>query len=275
MAGGMAGPDKKAGLIRHSVWVLALAAAMLQPASRASAQSPPSSSPLPKECTLPGNTGPVPASLPRVAAALKERKKISILAIGGTSASLRGPVSGGHYATVERFLEQMFKGLDVEVVHRGVSGELATDAANRIKNEVGLTNADLVLWQLGTADALSRAPVEDFAAAVSETLTWLREHNVDVILVGMRYTRGMASDPDYQQFRTAIQAIAKQQNVLRISRYEAEEVLEKVRKNQGVALTDAEISETDYACLAESIARSIAAGLFAKDRPPAASPPKQ
>ena len=77
------------------------------------------------------------------------------MCIGATSASLRGPVSGGYFAVVERYLEAAFKGLDVQVVHRGVSGELAADAAERIKTEVALTNADLVLWQLGTADALA------------------------------------------------------------------------------------------------------------------------
>ena len=84
--------------------------------------------------------------LPNIAVALKERKKIAILAIGSTSASLRGPVSRSHYAIVERFLESTFNGLDVVIVHRGVSGELAADAGARIKNEVALADPDL--WRL-------------------------------------------------------------------------------------------------------------------------------
>ena len=219
--------------------------------------------PVPKACEAPGTNVITVSPLPNVAIALKERKKINILAIGSTSASLHGPVSGGHYAVVERFLEATFKGLDVEVVHRGVSGELAADAGERLKNEVALANADLLLWQLGTADALAQVPVEDFHAAVTQAIEWLKEHKIDVILVGLRYAQSVVRDEHYQAIRAEIQRIAKEQNVLRIGRYEAEETLEKIRREQGgVPKSEVETTELDYACMAEYLARAIAAGLF-------------
>src|SRR5271166_2356444 len=97
-------------------------------ASWAHGQGGPALAPVPKACEAPGANVIAASPLPNVAIALKERKKINILAIGSTSASLRGPVSGGYYAVVEHFLEATFKGLNVQVVHRGVSGELAADA---------------------------------------------------------------------------------------------------------------------------------------------------
>jgi acyl-CoA thioesterase I len=224
--------------------------------------------PLPKECETPGSTSAITSSpLPNTAIALKERKTIKILAIGGTSASLRGPVSGGHYAVVERLLESAFKGLNVEIVHRGVSGELAVNAAHRIKTEVGLIGADLVLWQLGAADAFAQLPAADFHLLVSETLQWLKEHKTDVILVGMRYAHSMAKDPHYQAIRKIIQDVASEQNVLRIGRYEAEEILEKIRREQGVNISETEVTEAGYVCMAEYLARAIAAGLFAREPP--------
>ena len=48
--------------------------------------------PVPKACETPGPQVIANSPLPNVAAALKERKKVTILAIGSTSASLRGPV---------------------------------------------------------------------------------------------------------------------------------------------------------------------------------------
>jgi lysophospholipase L1-like esterase len=230
--------------------------------------------PVPKACETPGLTVIAASPLPNVASALKERKKINILAIGATSASLRGPVSGGYYAVVERFLESTFKGLDVEVVHRGVSGELAADAAERIKTEVALNDTDLVLWQLGTADALAQVPVADFHVAVSETIEWLKQHKVDVILVGLRYTHSMVRDLHYQAVRAAIKDIAKARNVLRISRYEAEEILERIRREQGPPISQAEVSEASYVCMAEYLARAIAAGLFVRETPPPKPPQK-
>jgi lysophospholipase L1-like esterase len=225
--------------------------------------------PVPKACETPGTQVISASPLPNIAVALKERKQINILAIGSTSASLRGPVSGGSYAVVERFLEGNFKGLDVNIVHRGVSGELAADAAERIKNEVALTGADLLLWQLGTADALAQVPVADFHDTVKETLGWLKDHNVDVILIGLRYARSMVKDQHYQAIRAAIAEVAKEQRVLRIGRYEAEEVLERLRSQQGDAASEAEVTESSYVCMAEYLARAIAAGLFVKQAPPA------
>lgn len=231
------------------------------------AQTAPALAPLPKACEAPADMVTGSSPLPNIAIALRERKKIKILAIGGTSASLRGPVSGGHYAVVEQFLEATYKGLDVEVIHRGVSGELAFDAAERIKTEVALTNADLVLWQLGTVDAMARVSVADFYVAVSTTVAWLKEHKIDIIMVGLRYARSIETDLHFQATRTAVADIAKKHNVLRISRYESEQTLEKVRRSQGTVLGSVEITEAGYACMAEVLARAIAAGLFVKDAP--------
>ena len=99
------------------------------------------------------------------------------------------------------------------IVHRGVSGELAANAGARIKTEVALADPDLVLWQLGTADAFAQVPVADFHVAVSETIAWLKEHKIDVILVGLRYARSMAKDLHYQAMRAAIDDIARKQMV--------------------------------------------------------------
>lgn len=265
MGCGMAGPDKKAGLMGAASRLMGAALALVTASSIALAQDATALAPMPKECEAPGDTEIASSPLPSVAMALKERKKIRILAIGGTSASLRGPVSGGHFAVVEQFLEATFKGLDVEIVHRGVSGELASDAGERIKNEVALNSPELVLWQLGTADALARVSIVDFHATVARTVTWLKEHKIDVILVGLRYARSMAQDAHYQTMRTAVRSVAREHNVLRISRYEAEEVLDKVRKSRGVTIGEAQMTEAGYVCLAEYMGRAIAAGLFVKE----------
>jgi acyl-CoA thioesterase I len=275
MAGRMArqGAKAKTGMRRAAFVAAVLVAASLASPASIVGQPGPVIAPVPKACEVPGAQVIADSPLPNIAFALKERKKINILAIGATSASMRGPVSGGHYAVVEKFLEATFKGLDVEVVHRGVSGELAADAAERIKTEVALTNADLVLWQLGTADALAQVPVADFYVAVSQTLAWLKEHKIDVILVGLRYARSMSKDLHYQAIRTAIQEVAKKENVLRISRYEAEETLEKIRREQGVPVSELEVTEANYVCMAEYLARAIAAGLFVKEPNPPLNKP--
>jgi len=93
-------------------------------------------------------------------------------------------------------------------------------------------------------------------------------------LVGLRYVRSMAGDLHYQAIRAAIDDIAKKQMMLRIGRYDAEEILEKLRRERGALMSETEVTEPSYVCMAEYLARAIATGLFVKEQPPEA-PPKQ
>ena len=228
---------------------------------------------IPKECQAPGAATVTSAAIPNVSIALRDRKKIRILAIGATSIARRDSAPGGYHAIIEQFLERTFKGVDVEIFNRGVSGELARDAAERIRTEVALIEADLVLWQVGTADALAQMPVDEFKATVREAVAWLKAHKIDVALVGMQYSRRMADDPGYQAIRTAVQEVAKEQAVLRIGRYDAVETIQKIRLQQGEPASESELTEAGYVCMAEYLARAIATGLFAKTRTPSDGPP--
>jgi lysophospholipase L1-like esterase len=175
----------------------------------------------------------------------------------------------GRRPLLERILERTVKGLDVEIVNRGFSGELAEAAGERLKIEVALNEPDIVLWQVGTNDALARVPVKSFETSLGASVRWLKEHDVDVILVGLHYRRQVAKDPHYQAIRRALRRIATEQGVLRIGRYEAMEVLSRTNAARGQPeQEDFGLTEAGYDCMAQYIARSIAVGLFAK-------PPKQ
>lgn len=250
---------------RIAAFLMLLLAGIPTPAP---AQAPGEIAAIPKECAGPGATEVQDPYLPNVAAALRDRKKIVILAIGSTSATTRGPVRGGYYAIVERILEKAFKPLDVVIIHRGVSGELAADAAGRIKTEIALTKADLVLWQVGTADALAHVPIYEFRNTVTAQIRWLKEHKVDVILVGLRYAASLANDPSYVGLRNIIADVARDEKVIRLRRYDAEQALSKLNRDTSEGFDFAQNSEASSICTAEYIARAIAAGLFIK-KPPA------
>jgi acyl-CoA thioesterase-1 len=258
--------------IAHRAWTIVLAGLVAASVSTLVAAQEPTMTSVPTDCQAPGATIVVSAALPNVSNALRDRKKIRILAIGATSIARRDSTPGGYHAIVEQFLERTFKGVDVEIFNRGVSGELARDAAERIKTEVGLTEADLVLWQVGTPDATAQVPVEEFKAAVTDTVAWLKEHNTDVALIGMQYSRRMAGDPYYQAMRVAVQEVAKEQAVLRVGRYEAVETIQKIRLQRGEPATETELTEAGYVCMAEYLARAIAIGLFARMRSPGTHP---
>jgi len=245
---------------------LSLAGLALAAAAGVAAQAPPEPPSIAKEC---GDARIADKPLAASAAALQLRKRIKILAIGASSTAVLGIGRNGNPPLLERILERTIKGLDVEIVNRGFSGELGEAAGERIRIEVALNQPDIVLWQVGTNDAFAHVPVESFELSVGNTVRWLKEHNVDVILVGLHYVKRIAKHPHYQAIRASLRRVATTQNVLRIGRYEAMEVLARTAATNGrPEMEDFGLTETGYNCMAQYIARTITVGLFAK-------PPKQ
>jgi lysophospholipase L1-like esterase len=256
-----------------SVLALGLTAALYQSAWAQGAAGKPDIAPEPpavaKEC---GETNVGATPLPNSALALQKRQQVKILAIGASSATALGLGRDGNPPLLEQILERNIKGLDVEIINRGFSGELADAAGERLKIEVALNQPDLLLWQVGTNDAFAQVPVDSFERSVGDTVRWLKEHNVDVILIGLHYMKQLAKDEHYQAIRASLQRITVAENVMRITRYEAMEVLARSMRDSGrPEPSDFGLTEAGYNCMAQYVARAIAVGLFAK--PPKQVPP--
>lgn len=235
-----------------------------QPDDASAEPQPPA---LSRECQTPGVTISGDVALPQITKAIRLRKSIKIITIGASSKGGKLSSEDGYQQIIEAMLEKTIPGVDVKIINRGVSGELARDAAERIRTEVALTRPDLVLWQLGTHDALMHVPVDEFRATVADAVDWLRAHDVDVVLVGLHYLRNLVRDPHYQAVRTALRATAEQKKVLWIGRYEAMQVIEQARRTSaGPSPNEFTMTETGYSCLSEYVARALTSGAFA--RPP-------
>ena len=220
---------------------------------------------LSKQCQTPGIKLVLDKPLPNTLAALKERKVIKILTIGSSASAGMDPAVGGYQDLIEELLERTIPGLDVQIIDRGVSGELAHNAADRLKTEVALTEPDLVLWQVGSNDALAQIPADEFTQTVTDAIHWLKDHHVDVVLVGMHYVSNLRNDANYQAIRTTLARIADAEKILRISRYEAMEIMEQMRSAKPSEHFSAfAMTEDDYSCVAEYVVRAITSAIFLK-----------
>jgi acyl-CoA thioesterase I len=253
---------------------LLMAAALIQgawaqtPATKA--ESTPQPPAVTNDCGEP-NVAVTP--LPNSALALQKHQKLKILAIGASAAAVVGMAHDGNPPLLEQILERNIKGLDVEIINRGFSGELAEAAGERLKLEVALNEPNLVLWQVGTNDAFAQVPVESFERSVTSTVRWLKEHNIDVILVGLHYMKQLAKNEHYQAIRTSLQRITAAESVQRITRYEAMEVLSRTMRESGrPEPRDFGLNEAGYNCMAQYVARAITVGLFAKPAKHAPAP---
>lgn len=215
------------------------------------------------------------SALRSVRRALRENRAVRVLAVGSSSTTGLGASSpmASYPVRLESALETFLKGIDVEVIARGVNGEVARAAAERLKLEVADAKPDLVVWQVGTNDAMARINQGEFAELLRSTIRWLRVHRVDVVLIDPQYVERLAADEHYKSIVTTIQDIAKQERALLVNRYDTMADLAKQKGNQAFLAADRfHLNDLGYRCMAEYAARAIVAGVVDAEREPAPQP---
>jgi acyl-CoA thioesterase I len=250
-------------LIRTGVLLGALAALPAMAQTPADLLTPP--------CRAPEADIASRAPLPRVTAVLQGRSKIRVLAIGSSSTSGIGASSprAAYPAQFEEILEKSLKGIDLEVINRGVPGEIAADTAERLKTEVEALKPDLVLWQVGTNDAMRGLPAADIEALVRAVVRWLNDGRADVVLVGLQYTPRLARDEHYRRIREALQAVAASENVLLVRRFDAMQFIARTKANLEMLSADGfHLNDLGYHCMAEHVAQAVVTSLFLRRPPP-------
>lgn len=197
--------------------------------------------------------------------ALKARRTIEVLAIGSSSTVGIGASSpaAAYPVRLAANLETFLSGTDVDITNRGISGETGQPAAERIKLEVVDHKPDLVVWQVGTNDAMARIDAQDFSDMLRSTLRWLAENRVDVILIDPQYVEHLENDSDYRSIVKAIADVAQQERVLVVNRYDAMADLAKQRGNTSFLAQDRfHLNDLGYRCMAEYAARAIVSGVL-------------
>jgi len=221
--------------------------------------------PLSFECRVKSPVFEGKAPLRSVRRAIREKRPIRVLAIGSSSTVGVGATSpvASYPVRLENDLEGLLKGFDVEMHNRGISGEVAEGASERMKLEVADLHPDLVVWQVGTNDAMARIGTNDFSAELKSTIGWLKENNVDVVLIDPQYVERLAQDSDYTRIVDAIATIAASERVLLVNRFDTMADLAKQRGNSTYLARDQfHLNDLGYRCMAEYAARAIVGGLI-------------
>jgi acyl-CoA thioesterase I len=266
MGSGMAGKIAS-GFGKKAGFAAALCVLLMASPHAEDAGVPPVAPPMSPPCDVPAADIANPATLPNVTQALQKGEKVRILAIGSSSTLGWGASSKSrsYPSQLEAILEHALKGVDIVIVNRGVAGEVAETTAERIKSEVALRNPDLVLWQLGTNDALARIPPQDFENTVRSTLRWLKDNRIDVVLVGVQYTSRLVRDQNYVAIRDSLQKIAAEEKILYFRRYDAMRFIAQTRANlQLMAGDNFHLNDLGYQCMAEHVAHAVIVSLFVK-----------
>lgn len=254
---------------RGPVFPLICAALLLAVAGSACAQGTPAPVTVPTfsaSCDAPFRDIANPMPLPHLTAALEAKRPIKVMAVGSSSTVGVGATTPArsYPNQLSGILLKSFDGLNIKVINRGVSGELAAATADRMRTMAAMERPTLILWQVGTNDALSRVPVDEFAETVRENLRWLKERNIDVVLVGLQYTSKANQDEHYMAIRDRLAQVAAEEAVLLVRRFAAMQFLEKAKGEPTLVADDLHHNDLGYRCMAEHIARAMVVSSFLK-----------
>jgi acyl-CoA thioesterase I len=200
--------------------------------------------------------------------AVRAKRHVKVLAIGSSSTVGVGASSptATYIARLETSLEGLLRGMEVDVVGRGMSGEVAQGAADRMRQEVEETKPDLVVWQVGTNDALRHVSIDRFKGCLKTTLAWLNDNKIDVVLIDPQYGVVLTTDEHYEKVVTAVAEVAREQRVLLVDRFEAMRELQRERGDRFyLAADNLHLNDRGHRCMAEQLTRAIVGGLLQAD----------
>ncbi|MET0529314.1 MAG: SGNH/GDSL hydrolase family protein [Microvirga sp.] len=200
-------------------------------------------------------------SLAFIKAKLTQQEPVRILAIGSSSTEGIGASSPDHSypAQLEDDLSVRWKD-EVTVVNAGKGGETAIQTINRLESALKADKFDLVIWQVGTNDAINGVGEDAFRALLERGVAAAQNAGTAIILLDQQYFPSIKDLPRYERFVKAVSALGNERKVSVFSRYalmqdwnsHSAEELRSMLSADGFHMGD-----KGYDCLAGHVAEAI------------------
>ncbi|MFO1037774.1 MAG: SGNH/GDSL hydrolase family protein [Geminicoccaceae bacterium] len=147
---------------------------------------------------------------PRVVSALARGAGVRVIAFGSSSTEGAGASAPEHTypAQLQSLLRERFPGRDMRVLNRGVGGENVADNLARLDRAVLRTPADLVIWQVGTNDALQDRDAETVASEVEAGIAAVRATGADIVLMDSQPLPDTAAERSIERIWAAVDQTA-------------------------------------------------------------------
>jgi hypothetical protein len=157
----------------------------------------------------------VGGALDRVQKVVGKEKKLVILVVGTTSATLPGPdgARAAFPARLEAALKRRLPSVTISLVAHTKPRHTAAAMASGLENLLIDVKPNLVVWQTGTYDAVQGVDPEDFRASVAEGVETLRSAGADVVLMNMQYSPRTESMLAISAYADNLQWVAREREV--------------------------------------------------------------
>lgn len=241
--------------MRRALWVLALAAILLGSAAAARADES-------DECEVPQELRQDDAALPHLAARLKAKQPVTIVAIGGasTAGAAAGSADFAYPARLRDALMALFPGVEIRAVNKGVPRQSTEQQLDRFPSDVLAEDPVLVIWETGTVDAVHETQIDEFAGALQHGIDELKNRAIDIILVDMQFSHSTAAMIDFPRYLETLHRIGELNGIYVFPRFQMMKYWseQNVFNFDGVAAGErAKLAARVYDCIGRRLARSI------------------
>jgi len=228
----------------------------------------------------PASARPTPPLVLTAAAAerVKADAPLRILAIGSSSTAGVGASRPDHAypARLAHLLDQALGEGRVQMTNAGVSGESSPATLNRLLAILaGPERPDLVIWQVGTNDAIFGNTPERLGAGVAQGVEAAAAAQVALILMDQQYFPTILDKAAYERFVAAVDAAASAHGTPLLHRYAMMKQwsVDDPQGFRGLFWWDRfHMNDKGYACLAELLAGAVVDAVQAA-RTPVPLPP--
>jgi hypothetical protein len=217
----------------------------------------------PGECAVPAElTHQADPALPHLAARLKEKEPVTVVAIGGasTAGAAAGSPDLAYPARLGEALMAAFPGTQIRVVNKGVPRQSAQQQFDRFPSDVMAEDPVLVIWETGTVDAVHDIQIDDFAGALQHGIDELKNRAIDIILVDMQFSHSTAAMIDFQRYLDTLHRVGGLNGIYVFPRFAVMKYWseQNVFNFDGVAAGErAKLAARVYDCIGRRLARSI------------------
>jgi len=202
------------------------------------------------------------AGLERIGLDLRQRRPVKILAIGSSSTFGYGMATPAvaYPARLQATLSELTSRQNIEVENAGVSGESADQTIARLEAKVLGGDYDLVIWQVGTNDAVRGGDEVAFREQVRRGIRAVRGAGSGLILVDQQFYPAIKDPARYERYVGIVGDLARDSGVSLFSRYAlmrgwGDRSADELR---AMLFTDGfHMSERGYSCLASLLADDI------------------
>jgi len=190
------------------------------------------------------------------------KKPLRILAIGSSSTEGVGASAPGfaYPAQLQVDLAAALGGA-VTVENAGVGGETVATTLARLKAAVKAEKPDLLIWQVGTNDAVRGDDETHFRAYVEEGVSIVADAKIPLVLLDPQYFPAIRDLAQYERYVRIIRDIGAKHRAPVFSRYMMmkEWGAESLPLLRAMLSKDAfHMSDRGYGCLAQNLAAELA-----------------